>query len=150
MALDVHGLVPWNVQCVNTAPDIFNWTSDSPTILASEQGLYEIAFGFFAERDVDVELLVNSETAVTSSGHKATDFVRFVLFLNCSLTQETAPEWAHLYKNRRGNHSAGNVTGWTYHNFLALPANANVEVRYLLKRSVEEEEAQGFLFMRKL
>jgi len=124
------GLVPWNVQCVNTAPDIFGWTADSPSVAASEQGLYEVAFGFFVDLDVDVELLVNGELAVAStrnSGAAATGDFR-----------------------RKGNHSAGNVTGWTYHNFLALPADATLQVRYLPTRGLDEDEAQGFLFLRKL
>ena len=46
--------------------------------------------------------------------------------------------------------SAGNVTGWTFHNFLALPEDASIEVRYTPARSLDEEEAQGFLFSRPL
>jgi len=87
-------LVPWNVQCVNTCPDIFQWQLDSATIGTSDQGLYEISFGFFAEKDVNVELLVNSEVAIASLGNKATTFSRCI-FCFCVF-------WLWLYNRVNG------------------------------------------------
>ena len=46
---------------------------------------------------------------------------------------------------RRGRHSAGNVTGWTAIEFLALPARAQLSVTY-----EGEQNAQGFISFRKL
>ena len=46
---------------------------------------------------------------------------------------------------RRGRHSAGNVTGWTLTDFIALPTRANVMLLY-----DGEANAQGFLGLRKL
>ena len=92
-------------------------------------GLYEVSFGFFAEKDADVQLLVNGDVAIESSAQQQ---------------QQQA-------FSRRGNHPAGNVTGWTHHNFIALPADATVQIRFRLAgRSLETDEPQGFFFLRKL
>lgn len=46
---------------------------------------------------------------------------------------------------RRGRHSAGNVTGWTVVEFLAIPAKAKISVSYEGTRNV-----QGFISLKKM
>ena len=42
-----HGLVPWNVQSVNTDPENFRWERDKTFVRAGAPALYEVTFGFF-------------------------------------------------------------------------------------------------------
>ena len=87
--------------------------------------------GFFTERNPAVHLLVNGEPVLAASaGGRA------------SLSSKAASGGGVV---RRGRHSAGNVTGWTVVDFLALPARAKVTVTY-----EGQADAQGFISLRKL
>lgn len=52
---------------------------------------------------------------------------------------------AKLKAIRRARHSAGNVTGLTICEFLALPARCQLSISYDI-----DEKAQGFISLRKL
>ncbi|KAF0736415.1 hypothetical protein Ae201684_007434 [Aphanomyces euteiches] len=112
--------VCWSVQVVNTNPDIFAWEKGSDTITALVPGLYQLQASFFTDYNPTIQIAINGEPAlVISSGEKA--------------------------DSRRRRHSAGNVTGITICEFLALPPRATVTVTYDI-----DERAQGFLTLRKL
>jgi hypothetical protein len=58
----------------------------------------------------------------------------------------TAIEWQSIIAIiARGRHSAGNVTGLSVREFLALPARSQVSLSY-----DGSDNAQGFLSLRKL
>ena len=114
--------VPWNVQSINTGPDNFMWTKNCDFILCVAPGLYEVRASFFTSHSPTVQLLVNGEPVITASEAQVRKAVV-----------------------RRGRHSAGNVTGLSIADFLALPARAQVSLSY-----DGVDHAQGFFQLRKL
>ena len=105
--------VPWNIQCINTNPEHFIWSKNSDTFVTVVPGLYQVSLGFFTDATPSVHLLVNGEPVLASINHPH--------------DKVGAPGASSV---RRGRHSAGNVTGWTAIEFLALPARAQLSVTY--------------------
>ena len=123
-----HGAVPWNVQSVNTDPENFRWERDKTFVRAGAPGLYEVTFGFFARKKPAVRLLVDGEPVLAAVN---------------SASYVTHHSSGRLTSATR--HPAGNVTGLTLIDFLALPAKAKVAVAY-----EGETGAEGFLSLKKL
>ena len=123
-----HGVVPWNVQSVNTDPENFRWERDKTFVRAGVPGLYEVTFGFFARRKPAIRLLVDGEPVLAAVN---------------SASYVTHHSSGRLTSATR--HPAGNVTGLTLIDFLALPANAKVAVA-----CESETRAEGFLSLKKL
>mmetsp|Transcript_16993 Transcript_16993/g.29247 ORF Transcript_16993/g.29247 Transcript_16993/m.29247 type:complete len:676 (-) Transcript_16993:629-2656(-) len=130
--------VPWNIECINTSTENFLWRRDSPDITTVLPGLYEMSLGFFAEHDPEVQVLVNGEPTLYTSANNQNTTSRHT-------RKGGTPAIQTLGKVRRGKHSAGNVTGWTFIEFVALPARARITVLY-----DGDPGAQGFLSVRKL
>lgn len=120
-------VVPWNVQNINTNPENFGWERDRTSILCTAPGLYEVTFGFYARRKPTVQLLVNGEP-VLSAVNSATYAVH-----------HSSGRLAAV-----GPHPAGNVTGLTLIDYIALPPKARVAVSY------QGEEGEGFMGLRKM
>lgn len=57
-------LVIWNVQAVNTSPDVFIWERNGDTITTVIPGLYQINAAFFTERAPTVQIMINGEPAL--------------------------------------------------------------------------------------
>ena len=119
---------PWNVQSVNTDPENFRWERDKTFVRAGVPGLYEVTFGFFARRKPAIRLLVDGEPVLAAVN---------------SASYVTHHSSGRLTSATR--HPAGNVTGLTLIDFLALPAKAKVAVAY-----EGETGAEGFLSLKKL
>ena len=81
-------------------------------------GLYELMMGFYSSKQPKVKVYVNGEVILTLK--------------NTGRVQTS--------KN-----SAGNVTGLTLHEFIALPARARLSIGY-----EGENSGEGFLCLRKL
>ncbi|TPX43668.1 hypothetical protein SeLEV6574_g04924 [Synchytrium endobioticum] len=58
--------VPWNYQSLNTDPENFAWTTDSPHIRIHDGGLYEISFAFFTKAKPSIQLIVNGESVLSA------------------------------------------------------------------------------------
>lgn len=123
-----HGGVPWNVQSVNTDPENFVWEKDKVSIITVAPGLYEVNFGFFTRRKPSVQLMVNGEPVLA-----AMNSASYVVHHSSGRLTTVA------------RHPAGNVTGLTLVDFLALPPNARVAVTYS-----GEDNGEGFLGLKKL
>jgi hypothetical protein len=91
-----------------------NWCQvDATAITTTAPGLYEVTFGFFTRKKPTVQLLVNGEPVVSAVN--------------------SASYAVHHSSGRLaaiGPHPAGNVTGLTLIDFLALPPKARVTVTY--------------------
>mmetsp|Transcript_29692 Transcript_29692/g.95427 ORF Transcript_29692/g.95427 Transcript_29692/m.95427 type:complete len:501 (+) Transcript_29692:516-2018(+) len=122
------GGVPWNVQSVNTDPDNFFWERDKVNIVTTTPGLYEVTFGFFTRKKPSVQLLINGEPVLA-----AVNSASYVVHHSSGRLTSV------------GRHPAGNVTGLTMVDFLALPPKARVALTYS-----GEEGGEGFLGLRKL
>ena len=120
--------VPWNVQSVNTDPENFVWERDKVSILTMAPGLYEVTFGFFVRKKPAIQLLVNGEPVLA-----AVNSASYVLHHSSGRLTSV------------GRHPAGNVTGLTLIDFLALPPKARIAITYN-----GEEGGEGFLSLKKL
>jgi len=140
--------IPWNTESINTATDNILWEKDSSEIATVLPGLYEISLGFFTESDPSVKILVNGEPILytiqrrNTSNPKQTNGTGAIT--TTAVVRKNKPgENGPLL--RRAKHSAGNVTGWTLLDFIALPSRARLTVLF-----EGDSSAQGFLGLRKL
>lgn len=126
--------VVWNVQLINFKPEVFVWKKDESDIICRRCGLYEIALGMFIEDEAPtVQLFINDELAFSSVDKK------YKTMLN--------PKIANGH-TRYSQLSFGNATGWTLHEYIALPENARISMK--CETSHPEPYAQGFISLRKL
>lgn len=121
-------LVPWNVQNINTNPENFVWEKDRCAITTVAPGLYEVTFGFFTRKKPSVQLLVNGEPVLS-----AVNSASYAVHHSSGRLAAVGP------------HPAGNVTGLTLIDYLALPPKARISCSYQ-----GEEGGEGFLGLRKL
>lgn len=122
------GSVPWNIQSVNTDSENLHWEKDKCSITVDVPGLYEVTFGFFSRRKPTVQLLVNGEPVLA-----AVNSASYVVHHSSGRLTSV------------GRHSAGNITGLTLIDFLALPPLAKLAVTYN-----GEDPGEGFLSLKKL
>ena len=114
------------MQAINTCPDNFLWEKNRAVIIMSAPGLYALSFGFYSKRAPKVSILVNNEVAMTVAGGAGQG--------NNLGTIATV-----------GRHSAGNITGLTINEFVALPARARVSLSFEC-----DQLGEGFFQLRKL
>ena len=124
--LNNSNLVPWEVQAINTCPDNFLWEKNRAVLILSAPGLYALSFGFYSKRPPIVKILVNNEVAMTVLGGNS----------NCSNNAAITTV---------GRHSAGNITGLTLNEYVALPARARISLSFEC-----DQLGEGFFSLRKL
>lgn len=95
--------VPWEVESVNTCPENYYWEVGSTSVIAVAPGLYEVAYGVFARKKPNIEVLVNGQAI----------FIEF----NCA-----GKNW--------GRHNDGNVVAASVIDFVTLPARAKISMTY--------------------
>ena len=120
--------VPWNVQNINTNPENFLWEKDRCAITTVAPGLYEVTFGYYTRKKPSVQLLVNGEPVLS-----AVNSASYAVHHSSGRLAAVGP------------HPAGNVTGLTLSDYLALPPKARISCSYQ-----GEEGGEGFLGLRKL
>ena len=119
--------IPWEIQCVNTAPDNYIWEPETSSIMVVAPGLYEITFGFYCKKKPTVQLLVNGETILSAVNNAS-----YVIH--------------HSSGRLKGaNSSSGTIAGLTLIDFIALPPRAKISLSYNGERKCE-----GFLALKKL
>ena len=97
-------------------------------MLTVAPGLYEITFGFYSSKKPTIQVLVNGETILSAVNSSS-----YVIHHSSGKLKGT------------GKHTAGNLTGLTLMDFIALPARARISISYS-----GEPGAEGFLGLRKL
>ena len=115
--------VPWEVQAINTCPDNFLWEKNKSSIICVAPGLYQMTFGFFSKKESLIQVFLNGEPIMTASKESQSK----------SSVQTM------------GKHSAGNVTGLTHVDFIALPARGRIALVY-----AGDSFGEGFISLRKL
>ena len=116
------------MQNINTNPENFVWEKDRCAITTVAPGLYEVTFGFFTRKKPSVQLLVNGEPVLS-----AVNSASYAVHHSSGRLAAVGP------------HPAGNVTGLTLIDYLALPPKARISCSYQ-----GEEGGEGFLGLRKL
>ena len=60
--------VAWETESCNTAPDVFVWESNKPTVLVATPGIYRTSLAFFSQsRLPSAQLLINSEVVLCTA-----------------------------------------------------------------------------------
>ena len=132
--------VPWEVQSVNTCPENFLWQEDKTMILTVAPGLYEITFGFYSTKKPTIQVLVNGETILSAVNSSS-----YVIHHSSGKFKGGAAAVSGGHSSLGKQHHAGNLTGLTLIDFIALPAKARVSISYS-----GEAGAEGFFGLRKL
>lgn len=136
------GWVPWDVQAVNAAPQVFLWRKGSSSVQVRLPGLYKVAVAMFTSLPVTMQICLNGEPVFSvqpdpsdgsGSGHTLTTFV------NAQSLRDDR------YTQRRLKHSAGEVSSVAIDEFISVPAEATLAVRFHCAAA-----AQGFLSLKKL
>jgi hypothetical protein len=97
-------------------------------ILVVAPGLYELNFGIFSRKRPSIQVLVNGDPALSAMN-------------NCSYaTNHSSGRMSSI-----SNHPAGNVTGFSCIEFLALPSKARVAIT-----CSGEERSEGFMSLKRL
>ncbi|CAG9326047.1 unnamed protein product [Blepharisma stoltei] len=117
--------IPWEMQISNSAPDNFLWEKEKTSVVTVAPGLYELYFGFYSRKRPSIQILINGEPIILAS--------------------KSLSSSAQSSKTKTGNHPAGNITGLTFIDFVALPSRARVSMSY-----TGEAPGEGFFCLRKL
>ena len=102
--------MPWEVQAINTCPDNFLWEKNKSALVLAAPGLYQISFGFYSKRQPVIQILVNNEPILSVAPGENNNSTNAI--------------------STAGKHSAGNITGVTLNEFVALPARARISLTY--------------------
>lgn len=113
---------------MNTCPDNFLWEKSKSSIICVAPGLYEISFGFYSKKHPAVQVFLNGEP-----------------LMSLQKSQYVIDHGKENKVTNVGKHSAGNVTGLTMLDFIALPARARLSITY-----TNEAHGEGFFCIRKL
>jgi len=108
--------IPWEVQAINTCPDNFLWDKNKSAIVLVAPGLYQLSIGFYSRKLPKLKVYVNNEVIFT------------ILPPVTDANKEN-----HAVDNRNvitARHSAGNIAGLTFTDFVALPARARLSIGY--------------------
>lgn len=114
-------VVPWEVEAVNEAPDLFLWRAGRGVITTVKPGLYQACLAFFSPTPPTITLFVNDSAAISNP-------------------PRDSPVAVMIHR-----HPAGCVGGTCMVQFLALPAQAQVSVVF-----DGDTKGQGFLWLQKL
>jgi len=109
---------------VNTCPDNFIWEKNKSAIVTVAPGPYQLSIGFYSKKQSAAQILVNGEPVLNVSKDSNSGVQKVI---------------------NVGRHSAGNITGLTCHEFVALPARSRVSVAFSC-----DGQGEGFFMLRKL
>ena len=124
--------VPWESQSINTLPDNFIWEKDKTYIVINEEGLYELNFGFFADKKPNIQILINGEIILNSQNNNSNN--NLLLNKTNSLS----------YINNNDKNYWGNMTGISVIEFIMLPKQSKLSVCY------NGGKGNGFIGLKKL
>lgn len=117
--------VPWDTQSVNTAPDNYIWEKDKTIITVVNGGIYQVSLGFYANKKPSVQIIVNSEMAISANN-----------FNNGKNNGSNS--------NNSNNKKMKKMTGLSLIDFIILQDNSKIAVTYI------GEEGFGFIGLKKL
>ena len=133
--------VPWEVQAINTCPDNFLWESGKSGLITVAPGLYQLQLGFSSRKTPIVRVFINGEVIFTVRDKTSNPAIS-------DNTSTITGKENHFDGNTLllpNKHSAGNVTGLTLNEFIALPARARVTLCF-----DGESAGEGFVCIHKL
>ena len=117
--------VPWDTQSVNTAPDNYIWEKDKTIITVVNGGIYQVSLGFYANKKPSVQIIVNSEMAISANN-----------FNNGKNNGSNS--------TNSNNKKMKKMTGLSLIDFIILQDNSKIAVTY------NGEEGFGFIGLKKL
>ena len=157
------GWIPWDIQVINAAPSIILWQKNTTCITVRIPGLYRLAVSIFTIESAIIQVYLNDEPilsyqpeSIQSSGVGGTSgggnspigLTPMNSFNNnpiTSMIQNTRNANNDRYYLKRLRHSAGEVTCLTIDEFISLPPEANLSVRFY-----STNPAQAFFSLKKM
>ncbi len=124
------GYIPWDLQIVNIAPSVIQWKKNSTAINIRIPGLYKLTVAIFSLEAIVLQIYLNNEPICS--------YQPTIGQPNSQLEGLYAPL-------KRLKHSIGEVTSWHLEEYISLPPDATVSIRYHANTP-----AQGFLAIQKI
>jgi len=119
--------VPWDTQSVNTAPDNYIWEKEKTIITVVNGGIYQVSLGFYANKKPSVQIIVNSEMAISVNNS------------NFNIGKNNGSNIINS-----NNKKIKKMTGLSLLDFIILQDNSKIAVTY------NGEEGFGFIGLKKL
>ena len=134
--------IPWDVQLLNATPNIITWRKSTPSIHIRLPGLYHISLAVFTMVPTLIHIYLNDEPLLFHQPITSSPSI--------SSSAAAAAEVISLVGTGDGNirrlrHSAGEVTSVSIDEYVSLPPEARLSVRYQASTV-----AQAFFSIRKL
>lgn len=145
--------VPWDLQVINASPSVILWKKKSATITVRVPGLYLLSVAIFTVDAAQVQVYLNDELLFSLSPAPASlssdvSVAQPIPVTSTSMVQSGRPSATGQDRYsvlQRYRHSLGEVSSLQLQEFVSLPPEARLAVRYLANQG-----AQGFFALRKL
>lgn len=130
--------ISWDTEAINAAPAILCWKQGATSIQVRMPGLYRISIAIFTSLPCALQLCLNGEPILTMQPDISNHSV-----LNTNTHSGLINDDKHTI--RRNRHSLGEVTCTAIDEYVSLPTDGILAVRYHSNAT-----AQGFLSIKKL
>jgi hypothetical protein len=140
------------MQVVNAAPNIILWKKSSTVITIRLPGLYRVSLAFFTMESAMIMIYVNDEPILSANTNHTNTAVTSTSSTSPtnnatsnSSQQQTLTSALRETNVKRFHHSIGEITSVSLEEYLSLPPEARITIRYHA-----HHPAQGFIAFRKL
>ena len=130
--------IAWDTEAVNAAPAILCWKKGATNIQIRMPGLYRVSIAIFTSLPCALQLCLNGEPIITMQPDINKHNV-----VNNSTSSGLINNESHIIK--RSRHSIGEVTCISIDEYVSLPTDGLLSVRYHSNAT-----SQGFLSIKKL
>lgn len=135
----VGGLIPWDVQVINSASNNYIWKKGTNQIVVRVPGLYRLSIFIFTTEMSTIQLYLNDEPLITCTPSSSPS----------SMTSLTPGSQSLVSGGpmiiQRLAHSIGEATSVGLEEYISLPPEARIKVFFGSRRP-----AQGFMGLHKL
>jgi len=137
--------IPWDLQIINAAPSIVQWTKNTTVIKVRMPGLYRLCVAVFTVEPAVLQVYLNDQPMLSYQPELSFNVSNGVIVsVNNS---KTTPQVSKIdrYYLRRLKHPAGVVTCLSIDEYLSLPPDSSLSVKYH-----SAVVAQGFMSIKKM
>jgi len=138
-----HRCATWNIECINTDTSNFGFSVGSENIILNRPGLYKLELCLFMSSDPTISVLVNDKAVLSSSSSSSSSSLN--VGVGSKKRRKSGPR-GNRSDLVRYSHEAGQVTGWSLVEFLAVPPKARISLQFKGNPS----GAQAFIGLEKL
>jgi len=137
--------IPWDLQIINAAPSIVQWTKNTTVIKVRMPGLYRLCVAIFTVEPAVLQVYLNDQPMLSYQPELSPNASNGVIAsVNNSKTTPHVSKTDRYYL-RRLKHPAGEVTCLSIDEYVSLPPDSSLSVKYH-----SAVVAQGFMSIKKM